>query len=75
MIGKSTLKRYEFKAVEDYFNYIIESKINGNYLEVRKMIKKLSKEQKKQFFDYVENQDGLYNLDDTDRKFLIDCLI
>ena len=46
MISKKTLKEYEYKSIEDYFNYIIDSKINGNYSQVKSLIKDLSKDQK-----------------------------
>ena len=47
MIGKKTLKKYEFKTIENYFDYIEESIINGNFLQVKDLFNKLSKLQKK----------------------------
>ena len=55
MISKKTLKEYEFKCIEDYFNYIIESKINGNYSQVKDLIKNLSKEQKRDFIAFIKD--------------------
>jgi hypothetical protein len=47
MIGKETLKEYEFKQIENYFNYIQESIINGNFSQVKDLFNKLSKSQQK----------------------------
>ena len=55
MISKKTLKEYEYKSIEDYFNYIIDSKINGNYSQVKSLIKDLSKDQKILLFNYLKN--------------------
>ena len=57
MIGKNTFKIYQIKTIEDYFNLIIDSRVNGNYQDTRDYIKKLSKEQKKLFINYlIENE-------------------
>lgn len=56
MITQKDLKSYEFECLEDYFCYIIESKVNGNFSQVRKLIQDLSKEQHKEFVSYcIEN--------------------
>jgi len=60
MIGKNTLKNYEFKSIEDYFNYIVDSQINGNSQQVRDLFKKLSSTQKVLFFRYLEQFDKSY---------------
>ena len=52
MIGKKTLKAYEFRQIEDYFDYIEESIINGNFQQVEDLFNKLSKSQKKLCFRY-----------------------
>jgi len=31
MISKKTLKDYDFKSIEDYFNHIVDSLINGQH--------------------------------------------
>lgn len=49
MVGKNTLLAYDFKSINQYFNYIIESKINGQYRQCAELIKKLSKNQKIEF--------------------------
>jgi len=63
MIGKKTLKNYGFKSIEDYYNYIIDSQINGNHKQVKELFKKLNDEQKKVFFNYLEQFDnGYFNI-------------
>ena len=57
MIGKKTLKAYEFRQIEHYFNYIEESIINGNFSQVKDLFNKLSKSQQKLCYRYF-NCDG-----------------
>lgn len=58
MLGKQALKDYEFKTLEDYFNYIQDSYLNGNFSQVRSLFKKLSQEQKNQFIFYLQENTG-----------------
>ena len=66
MIGKKTLKDYEFETIEDYFDYIVESQINGNHSQVKDLFKKLDSGQKKTFFNWLKMEElkfdytGLY---------------
>lgn len=53
MISKKYIKDLEFKTIEDIFEYIIESKINGNNSQVKELINKLSNKQFNQFTNYV----------------------
>lgn len=54
MIGKNTFKLYEITSISEYFDLIINSYINGNFTDVKSYFKKLDKEQKKEFFNYLE---------------------
>lgn len=56
MISKEDLKVYEWEHIDDYYNYIVESKINGQFGQVRELIEKLSKKQMKGFIEYLENE-------------------
>jgi len=58
MIGKRTLKAFEFEEISDYYKYIIDSRINGNYSQVKELIKKLSSEQWIEFIKYAAS---MYN--------------
>jgi len=55
MISKKTLKEYGFNSIEDYFNYILDSQINGNSQQVKDLFKKLNTEQKRLFMAYIQN--------------------
>ena len=54
MINKKDLKNYENKNIEDFYMYIVESEINGNYSQVTELINKLSGKQFKLFCDWFE---------------------
>jgi hypothetical protein len=54
MVSNKTLKAYDFKQIENYFDYIVESKINGQHGQVRDLIQELSKAQKLQFLRYTD---------------------
>lgn len=49
MVSKKLIKSYDFDTIEDYFNYIIDSKINGQPQQARELYKTLSDAQKGQF--------------------------
>jgi hypothetical protein len=55
MISKKDLKQYNFSKLEDYFNYILESEINGQFEQVEKLIIELSKPQRVDLFEYLRN--------------------
>jgi len=44
----------ELETIEDYFSYIIESKINGQHIQARALCMQLSEGQKDDFLDWVE---------------------
>lgn len=54
MVYKSDLKVYDFETIEQYFEYIVDSHINGQNKQVIDLIKALSKDQKKDFIDWCE---------------------
>jgi hypothetical protein len=53
MVGIKTLKSYELNNIEEYFNYIIDSIINGQKKQAKTLINKLSKDQKKEFINFT----------------------
>jgi hypothetical protein len=53
MVSNKTIKSYDFNTIDDYYNYIIDSKINGQMQQVKELIKKLSREQKTDFLKYL----------------------
>lgn len=57
VVGKNTLKRFGYKELEDYFNYIVDSQINGNHSQVKELFKALSNEQKNEFFYFLKSNE------------------
>ncbi len=56
LLSETAFKRDYSKTEEDLFEYIIFSKINGNYSQVREFIKRLSQKQHSDFLIFLENQ-------------------
>lgn len=54
MVTQNKIKGLDFETLEDYFDYIIESKANGQRTQARKLFNELSDKQKKEFFNYVD---------------------
>lgn len=54
MISKQYIKDLEFKDIHEFFNYVIESKINGNYRQTKELIGKMSQEQRLAFKLYMD---------------------
>lgn len=54
VVGEQTLKDYEFDTIEDYYEYIVESKMNGNYSQMKELFNKLSKGQKASFLVWLK---------------------
>jgi len=63
MISKKDLKDYKFMSIEAYFDYIIDSQINGNHSQVKDLFKKLGKNQKRLFMAYIQNYEGYVKFD------------
>lgn len=62
-VGKIYLKAMNFATMEDYFDYILLSKINGQHTQVLNLIDKMSKQQKKDCLVWLEEQ---YKTEDTE---------
>lgn len=56
MIHKTDLKTYEIETIDQYFDLIIDSCINGQFSQVENQIHELSKDQKKDFIDWCNIQ-------------------
>ena len=54
MISKQYIKDLEFETIEDIYNYIVESEINGNITQTKQLINKLNKEQYKKYLEWLE---------------------
>jgi len=49
MVSQKLIKSYDFDTIEDYFNYIIDSKINGQRAQAKELYNTLSQTQKDSF--------------------------
>ena len=45
MVSKKLIKSYDFETIENYFDYILESEINGQRSQAESLIKALSSSQ------------------------------
>ena len=64
MLSKKLLKSYECNDIYDYFNIVIESKINGNRQQAIDQFKKIDKKLTFDFLVHVQNVSEDYNLYD-----------
>ena len=53
MISQKYIKELEFNNIDEFFNYVVESKINGNYSQTKEFINKMSKSQRIDFKNYL----------------------
>lgn len=58
MVSNKNIKDLDFSTIEEYFNYIVESEINGQRSQVHSLIDKLSKLQKKAFLEWLNDCPG-----------------
>lgn len=58
MISKQYIKDLEFKTIEDTFDYIEESYINGAISQAKELSLKLSKNQARLFLNYFDTEQG-----------------
>lgn len=54
MVSKGLLKAYEFESIDDYYEFILNSYINGQFQQQETLIKQLGKQQKKEFLSWLE---------------------
>ena len=57
MIGKKDLKGLGKDTIEEYYSYIIESKENGVFSQVKQLIKALSIKQYNDFLLYLQDEE------------------
>lgn len=59
MVGQSTFKQYgDFSTIHEYFNYMIESKDNGQIAQAKEMFSKLSQSQIGEFTQWLEKHES-----------------
>lgn len=70
MVNKSTLQGLEMETIEDYFEYILESKANGQHTQARELFRELSEGmqgQRADFFNWAETT-YYYEAQDSDEQ-------
>ena len=55
MVSKKTILGYEFSDIYEYFNYIVESRVNGQIKQAKDLYRKLSKTQKTDFWAWFDS--------------------
>lgn len=70
MVGQNTLKLYDINTVEQYYDMVILSEINGQMKQARKQYKKLSNEQKAEFLKYLKSNYSLQTIQDFEKYVL-----
>ncbi len=54
MVTKNILREYEFGTIQEYYEYILLSIINGQRQQAINLARRLSNEQKKQAIEHLE---------------------
>lgn len=52
MVTKRDLNQLEM-SLDEYFEYIVESRVNGQHEQSKLLFEALSEDQRKEFFDYT----------------------
>lgn len=71
MVSKKDIEGYDFKSINEYFDYIVESEVNGQRTQVTNLIDDMNKSQKKEAYTYISNN---YGANDSD-ALLVKTLI
>ena len=74
MVSKKLIKSYDFDTIEDYFNYIIDSKINGQRAQAVELYSALSDKQKLQFTRFADTLLHYDAADTEDENYLSNLL-
>ena len=69
MVTANTIKSFDMDSIGDYFEYIMTSKYNGQHKQTIELFRKLSKEQKEEFFIYVEEDWSQLDIEELQMYF------
>jgi hypothetical protein len=56
LVTKKDIEALDFTTIEEYFQYIVDSEINGQIQQAKRLFKDLSRPQKKDFLDYCSER-------------------
>lgn len=71
MISAKTIKSLDFSTKDEYFNYVIDSYLNGQFTQLKSLIKKMSKSDKIEFKDYLHESAESFNTKMKITEYLI----
>jgi len=69
MVTKQTLGTYEFSYMEEYYEYMLESKLNGQHTQSKELYEQLSEVQKDDFYEWVELTYGYEAEDEQEMNY------
>ena len=55
LLSDTAFKRDYSKTIEDFFEYILISEVNGAYSQVRELVNRLSQEQHNAFLNWLQD--------------------
>ena len=57
MITKKLIRCFEFENIYQFYDYVVESKVNGNNSQCKDLVKQMNKYQFIEFMDYLAQED------------------
>lgn len=70
MIKEKNLRDLSLSSIEEYFEYILDSRTNGQHTQAKELFNELSVKQKDDFFEYVVYIFGDDDRDDSDSSII-----
>ena len=58
MVTKKDLKMHQFPNMDRYFEYVLESIVNGQRRQAKNLVSAMSQRQRNQFSMYLDNYQG-----------------
>lgn len=67
MVSNKTIKGLDFETIEDYFQYILDSNVNGQKQQAKELYNKLSRRQINHFANWltISQIEGITNNEDN----------
>lgn len=67
-------KSLDFETETQYFDYLTESHINGNFTSCRQLFKQMTRDQRKQYLKHVHSEIVIYPSNQKIYNFYFDLL-
>ena len=72
MVSKKTILGYEFSDIYEYFQYVVDSRINGQIKQAKDLYKKLSKAQKTDFWAWFDSSTSFVAQSEEETNYVND---